>query len=101
MDLSQLIAETFLSKKIDLLISKEHIHTLYYIAMASLDKEKAIIMKRETLEMRKKAMRKTREGFQDTTCLKLDLACLKERKCPWLWSRQLENCLRKQNKTKK
>ena len=62
MDLSQLIAETFLSKKIDLLISKEHIHTLYYIAMASLDKEKAIIMKRETLANEEESNEENKRG---------------------------------------
>lgn len=84
---------------IDLLRPKGHIHTFYvcahHIARASLGQETTT--KRETLANgRKRAVREIREGFQDTTCLRLDLVYKKERKCSWLGRKQLENCLGKQ-----
>ena len=49
MDLNQLIAKTFLKKMTELLISKESLHTLQQIAITSPEKEKAIVVKRDTL----------------------------------------------------
>lgn len=58
---------------VDLLISKEHIHTFYYKAKASLDKEKTMMKRETSANVRKRAVREIKEVSQDTTCVRLGL----------------------------